>query len=457
MTLRKSLFFGILCLFGVVWLINAQQQSDIIIKLVGGTIPVIAVPDVRATGAAQPHMDAFNQTLFADLQDSGLFRMAPKSMYPLEVPQRPQDFRPPTGTPPRQQRQGPWLTDWSQPPVNANYLTIGYAAEQNERLVFFGWLFNVGQNDVNNAQVFGKVYFGSLDAAGARQVAHEFAADILSRFGAQSLAGSKIYFTSDRTGHKEIWSMDFDGQNQKQLTRLRSISKFIAVSPDGTRIAFTTFARGVPEIMMMSIETGRILPFYNQRASMNGTPEFTPDGQSLLFSSSAAGGSPQIFRCNLDGSGLRRIGVTSAIEVEPKVNPKTGTEIVMTSGRSGPPQVYKMNIDGTDVVRLTSGEGEAVNPSWHPNGQHIAFSWTRGFEPGNYNIFIMDVASREYVQLTHGAGRNENPTWAPDGRHLAFSSNRSGSTQIWSMLADGTKVRQLTSQGRNENPVWSRH
>jgi TolB protein len=209
--------------------------------------------------------------------------------------------------------------------------------------------------------------------------------------------------------------------------------------------------------MMMSIETGRILPFYNQRASMNGTPEFTPDGQSLLFSSSAAGGSPQIFRCNLDGSGLRRIGVTSAIEVEPKVNPKTGTEIVMTSGRSGPPQVYKMNIDGSDVVRLTSGEGEAVNPSWHPNGQHIAFSWTRGFEPGNYNIFIMDVASREYVQLTHGAGRNENPTWAPDGRHLAFSSNRSGSTQIWSMLADGTKLRQLTSQGRNENPVWSRH
>ncbi|MCC6587414.1 MAG: PD40 domain-containing protein, partial [Bryobacterales bacterium] len=46
---------------------------------------------------------------------------------------------------------------------------------------------------------------------------------------------------------------------------------------------------------------------------------------------------------------------------------------------------------------------------------------------------------------------------APDGRHLAFSSNRSGSTQIWTMLADGTQVRRLTSQGRNENPVWSKH
>jgi TolB protein len=144
------------------------------------------------------------------------------------------------------------------------------------------------------------------------------------------------------------------------------------------------------------------------------------------------------------------------VEVEPKANPKTGSEIVFTSGRSGPPQIYKMNMDGANAVRLTSGEGDAVNPSWSPDGQHIAFSWTRGYDPGNYNIFIMDVATRKYMQLTHGAGRNENPSWAPDGRHLVFSSNRTGSTQIWTMLADGTGLRQLTTQGRNENPVWSK-
>ena len=105
-------------------------------------------------------------------------------------------------------------------------------------------------------------------------------------------------------------------------------------------------------------------------------------------------------------------------------------------------------------VRLTTGEGEASNPLWHPDGQHIAFAWTRGFAPGNWNVFIMDVASRETVQLTHGAGRNENPTWAPDGRHLVFASNRNGSMQIYTMLADGTEVRQLTSQGINTMPVW---
>jgi TolB protein len=115
-----------------------------------------------------------------------------------------------------------------------------------------------------------------------------------------------------------------------------------------------------------------------------------------------------------------------------------------------------MNIDGADIIRLTTGEGEASNPAWHPNGQFIAFAWTRGFEPGNYNIFTMDVASRSMNQLTHGAGRNENPTWSPDGRRIIFSSRRGRSTHLYSMLADGTQVKQLTTQGNNEKPVWSR-
>ena len=115
-----------------------------------------------------------------------------------------------------------------------------------------------------------------------------------------------------------------------------------------------------------------------------------------------------------------------------------------------------MNIDGADVQRLSSGEGQASNPAWHPNGTHVAFAWTRGYDPGNFNIFVMDVATREYVQLTFGAGRNENPTWAPDGRHIVFASNRSGSMQIWTMMADGKDPKQLTTQGRNEMPVWSK-
>ncbi len=451
--MKKLLLIGAsLGLVGGVFALVAQQspQSDIIAKITKGERTAIAVPDFRGAGPAQPLMGTFNEVLFREIQNAGVFKMVPKSFYPLQVPQRPQDFRPGP-----QRANGLALGDWSGPPVSANYLAFGYTAEQNGQLVLFGWLYNVGQPDVSNAQVIGKLYFGTLDEAGARKVAQDFAADILSQFGATSLVGSKIYFVSSRSGSKEIWVMDYDGSNQKQLTRYNSITTMPGVSPDGSKIAFTTFARGNPSIMIHSLQTNARLSFYNQRASMNATPSFTPDGSKILFSSTLSG-LAQIYAANLDGSNLQRISNVRAIEVEPKVNPRTGADMVFVSGRSGPQQIYKMSMDGADVVRLTTGEGEASNPAWHPDGQHIAFAWTRGFEPGNWNIFIMDVSTRETVQLTHGRGRNENPTWSPDGRHLAFSSNRSGSTQIWTMLADGTQAQQLTSQSQNQMPVWSK-
>ena len=67
----------------------------------------------------------------------------------------------------------------------------------------------------------------------------------------------------------------------------------------------------------------------------------------------------------------------------------------------------------------------------------------------------MDIASHALVELTRDAGRNERPSWAPDGRHIVFESTRTGTRQIWTMLADGTAVKQLTTQGQNESPNWA--
>jgi TolB protein len=449
---------------------GAQQISAPVVKT--GEKPTIAVPDFRGAGDAQKFMGVFNTTLFNDLQTSGQLKMIPKTLYPLQVPQQPNDFHPPT---PGAQSQGLWLNDWSGPPPNANYLALGYTAVQNNQIVLYGWLYDVRQSTPSSAQLIGKVYLGSLDEAGARSVAQQFAADILKQFGAASLIGTRIYFVSDRSGHKEIWSMNYDGSDQKQFTNYRSITTFPTVSPDGTKIAFTTYPvlassrnasasafgkesqnLGQPQIYVHSLESGRKLVYYNQQASMNAASDFMPDSRHLLIYSTANAGFSQIYETDLDGGDLHRITHSGSLEVEPKVNPKTGMDLVFVSGRGGTPQVYRMSIDGTDVSRLTTGEGDAVNPAWNPDGQHIAFSWTRGFEPGNYNIFVMDVASRDVVQLTHGAGRNENPTWAPDGVHIVFSSNRNGKTQIYTMTADGGNIQQLTTQGSNEKPVWSK-
>lgn len=446
--MKKKLLIAI----GICALVGLAQESDFVGKLTGGVRPVIAVPDLRGSGGAQALMSVFNSTLYSDLETSGSFKMAPKSNYPIQVPQRPQDFQKPAEN---AQPTGLWLTGWANPPVSANYLTFGYAAESNGQFVLYGWLYNVKQPDLTNAQMIGKTYLGPLNDVGARKVAHEFAADILKLFGVEGLYGSKIFFVSTRSGTKEIWSMDYDGQNEKQVTVYKTITTMPSIAPDGSRLAFTSYLSGLPQIIVHSAETNRRLPFFNQQASMNSNLSFAPDGKRVIYSSSV-GGYPNLYGADLNGGNIKRLTSGRFIDVEAKINPKTGSDVMFISGRGGPQQLYRMSIEGTDVERMSTGEGQVSNPSWHPNGAYVAFSWTMGFQPGNFNVFIMDVADRKFVQLTHGAGRNENPSWAPDGRHIAFASNRSGRMEIYSMLADGTQVRQLTSAGRNEMPVWSK-
>jgi TolB protein len=429
---------------------------------------IIAIPDLRGTGDAQQFMAAFNRTLWEDVADSGIVTLAAKTLYPTFIPQQPADFQQPaapaelpksrhTGeTPEKPTGGGRWMSDWSGPPVAANYLAFGYAAIQNGVFVAYGYLFDLHLDTAAHAQAIGSRYLGSADEAGARKAAHAFAADILAALGGKSLFGTHIYFVSARGGHKEVWVMDPDGSNQKQITTAKmNATGAPAVSPDGSKVACTAYpGEDKPaRIFLFSVDPLLQLTFLNSEGNYTAHPSFTADGKQILFDSSADDGY-RIYMANVDGGGAHLVSSSKSIQVEPKVNPKNPALIAFTSDRSGTPQIYTMNSDGGDPERLTNGIGEAVNPAWNPDGEHLAFAWTQGYAPGGFNIFLMEVASHQYVQLTKAAGKNEDPSWAPDGTHIAFSSNRSGSYQIWSMLVDGTQVRQLTTEGNNSSPAW---
>jgi TolB protein len=439
-------------------LLTAQQRPDFRgVETRNQGLPILAVPDFRGSGDAQPLSAAFNQTLWSDLEGSGLVKLAPKTMYPTVVPQQPSDLLEPR--PDVQKAGGRLMSDWSNPPAQANYLAFGYTASKEGLFVAFGYFYDLSQPSLQAAKVIGDIYTAPLNEDGARKAAHDFAAAILKRFGGTTLFGTHIYFASTRTGHKEIWAMDFDGSNQNQVTHFNFIATSPAVSPDGSRLMCTAYPGEGKQarLFLYSTDPLRQLDFVNPPGmTYTAHSSFTTDGRQVLFDG-ATGDAYRIFIADLDGSHARAIRSSKDVEVQPVMNPKNPNMIAFTSDRSGTPQIYTMDANGGSLTRVTNGIGEAHNPAWQPDGAHIAFAWTQGYEPGNLNIFIIDVADGKYVQLTHGEGKNENPSWAPDGIHIAFSSTRSGrQEQIWSMRADGSDLKQLTTGGANSNPFWGK-
>jgi TolB protein len=385
---------------------------------------------------------AFDATLYGDLANAGIFDLVSKSLAPQSTPGAPQEIN---------------LAQWSSAPSSASMVAFGALSATNGRLVVYGWLFDV-RNTVS-PQVLGKQYNEAASTDMARTIAHRFADEIIYRLGGgiNGIAETKIYFVSSRTGTKEIWAMDYDGQNEHQVTHLGSISISPRISPDNTRIAFASLGRDGWAVRMYSLELGRLVSFPSGTAGgSNQSPAWSGDGAKIAFSSSRSG-DPEIYIADASGSNLRKITSFRGPDVAPTWNPRTNAQIAWVSGRTGLPQIYVMDQDGANIQRMTDG-GYAVSPSWAPSGQFLTFSWNRKYgpgAPGGQDIYVMDIASKRWLQLTHDAGSNDYPSWAPDTRHIVFQREIGKHTEIWSMLSDGTEQHQLTHTGNNFMPNWS--
>jgi TolB protein len=403
----------------------------------------IAVADFKpAGGDVAGFKRTFDTTLFADLNSAGIFDIVSKSQLPTTSPGGPGEIN---------------LAQWSAAPSGAGMVAFGSFGTAGGKLVVKGYL-----DDTKNAQfpqVFGKQYTDEPSDDAARQIAHKFADEIISRLGGGiiGIAETKIYYVKYAGPNKEIWAMDYDGANQHALTHLGTVSLSPRVSPDNSRLAFSALGREGFQIKMYSLLLNRMVAF-TSGGGTNLSPAWAPTGNQLAFSSSRTG-DPEIWTADANGNVAHRVTSFRGPDVSPVYNPRTGAQIAWISGRTGLPQLYIMDVDGSGVQRMTDG-GYATSPSWSPNGQFLAFAWNRKYgpgAPGGQDIYIMEVSTKRWIQLTHEIGRCDFPSWSPDGRHIVFANTPNGSSssmRIMSMLADGTQKRALTGSGA-DMPNWS--
>ena len=424
----------------------AFAQDNVVVGTnTGATSIRIAVADFKPSNA-DPQTAAFKQTfdatLYADLATAGIFDIVSKSLMPPGSPGSPAEMQ---------------VQNYANAPASAAFVAFGSIGVSGGKLVVSGFLYDA--KNLQYPQVFARQYNQDPTGDSGRQIAHQFADEIILRLGGgiAGIAETKIYYVKILSKDaKEIWMMDYDGANQHPVTHLGSISISPRVSPDNSRLAFATLGKYGFQIKMYSLLLGRYVSFPSGNVSSE-SPGWAPSGNELAYAA-APGGSFNIWIADSNGNLARRITNFSDAS-SPTYNPKTGAQIAFISGRTNLPQLYIMNADGSGVQRMTDG-GYASSPSWSPDGQFIAFAWDRKYgpgAPGGQDIYIMNVTTKFWTQLTHDGGRCDFPTWSPDGRHIAYTNSADGRAdhmRIWSMLADGTQKRALTGPGA-DMPNWS--
>ena len=267
------------------------------------------------------------------------------------------------------------------------------------------------------------------------------------------------YGARDADGRQQIFVVKPDGSGIRRLTKEGKQNFFPAWSPDGKRIAFTSDRSGSLQIWVMDADGTN--PKQLTTEGENVVPTWSPDEKWLAFGSQRSGHF-EIWAMESDGTHQKQLTTTdAAVGNNAAAWSPDGRRIAFSSTRSGHYAIWVMDPDGGHLTQLTTPYGDRYPdsnvPAWSPDGTKIAF-WS-GLEHRYGNVWVMDADGSNRKQLTdQPAGINcDEAAWSADGKKIMFGSNRPGSEGIgnWIMDADGSNQSVFTTnidvRGR---PSW---
>lgn len=330
--------------------------------------------------------------------------------------------------------------------LGAEVLVKGDVQSRGTELALEAQVYDLGQG----RSIFTKRYVAQPSQW--RALVHQLADDIVHNLtGEQGIARSRIAFSSNVTGTKEIYVMDYDGENIRRVTKDGHAAMYPSWFPDNSAIAYTRFRAFGQEAVVIGLSTGAVRRL-SWSPGLNAFTSISPKGGEALITLSRDG-NPEIYRLRADGSEPRRLTHGPSTESSPCWSPD-GRRIAFVSDRSGSPQIYVTNAAGGSDERMTYRGSYNTSPDWSPKGNLIAY--TARIE-GTYQICTVDVETKEVTTLTTGGGNKEDPSWAADGRHVVYSVRSKKKTDLYMLdIHDLVPVRLTSDAGDHESPAWSR-
>jgi TolB protein len=243
----------------------------------------------------------------------------------------------------------------------------------------------------------------------------------------------------------DIWIMNTDGSNQKQITSDSYWDWNPDLSPDGKKIAFISDRVSPWDIWIMNVDGSNKTQLTTDPAK-DYYPDWSPDGNKIVFASKRTG-NWDIWIIDANGSNEVQLTSDAGTDWDPAWSPD-GNKIVFTSSRGGSSDIWVMDIDGSNKTQLTTDPNFEWDAAWSPDGNKIAFGTSKA---NDEDIWVMDSDGSNQTQLTTGPNSDWMPVWSPNGKMIAFARD----DDIWVMDMNGNNQVQLTSDsGGNRFPDW---
>jgi len=411
-------FAGLLFLLGLA----LPACAELTIEITGAgehQIPIAVVPFAGEEKLAQGIIGV----VAADLARSGLFRLVDPG---ARAPHQPGDVV---------------YADWA----GTDALAIGSVTQDaNGRVAVQFRLMDL----VRKTELLGQSV--SARDSQLRSIGHRIADIIFEKLtGTRGVFSTRIAYVNKERGNYRLVVADSDGYGEQTVLSSAETIMSPAWSPDGSHLAYVSFEKRHAVVFVQSLLTGQRLLLAGFEGS-NSAPAWSPDGRQLAIVLTRDGSS-QIYLIRPDGSGLRRISFSGAIDTEPAFSPD-GQYILFTSDRGGSPQIYRMPADGKgNAERMTFDEGTAFSPRYSPDGKSFAFTH---LVSGAFYISVQDFATQQMQMLTAG-GWEKRPSFAPNGKMLLFANDVQGRGILSTVSSDGrVKQRMLPQSGDIREPTW---
>ncbi|MCS6838137.1 MAG: translocation protein TolB [Bdellovibrionaceae bacterium] len=443
----------------VIFLTLSVWAQQTYIKLGEATIEksTLAIPEPVYLGNAQAGSSFIKvrseiwDVLLRDLSVVGYFNIYPVSKL--------DEIDPSSGLMPKEiEKNGFDFAEYKKAKVDF-IVKVGFRIDKNT-LIIESYSYQVAQAST----ILAHRYQGDLSSL--REMVHKLADDFVTKISGKPTFLTKklaVLIQKPKEVHKELYIMDWDGENRKKITDHKTILLSPAWSKDGRKIAYTAFMQRKSSkvrnadlfIYDLDRQKSELISF---RKGINSGACFEPNGTLLITISTDA--DPDIYRIDMKGNIIKKLthGPLGALNVEPAVSPD-GKWIAFSSDRAGRPMIYISNAEGEDVRRLTFAGTFNAAPTWAPDSKTLAFA---GWIDKAFDIYTIDRDGQQIKRITKAFKKDgkqashENPDFSPDGRVIIYTSNRTGKSQLYMSLSDGSEEWAITQDQLNYyQPRWS--